>query len=104
MANFLSKLFGGSTENSEDAKAKAEKKNFELFKYDGMRAERLGNIDYAIKCYTQALAITDDFETLGYLAKAYIGQNELEEALNALFKMIEIDPSVANTLSYPGFG
>lgn len=97
MANFFKSLFSGNSESSEESKAKTEKKNFELFKYDGMRAERLGDINYAIKCYTQALAISDDFETLGYLSKAYIMQNELDKALLALDKMVEIDPSVATT-------
>ena len=59
MANFFKTFFTGNSGESEDDKAKAEKKNFELFKYDGMRAERIGQIDYAIKCYNEALAIQD---------------------------------------------
>ena len=97
MANFFKTFFTGNVAEPEDEKAKTEKKNFELFKYDGMRAERIGNIDYAIKCYTEALAIKEDFETLSYLAKAYIQQNELEEAMKALGRMVDIDPNVAST-------
>lgn len=97
MANFFKTFFTGNSVEPENEKAKAEKKNFELFKYDGMRAERIGNIDYAIKCYTEALAIQEDFETLSYLAKAYINQNELDEARKTLHRMIDIDPNVAST-------
>ncbi|WP_321518452.1 tetratricopeptide repeat protein [uncultured Bacteroides sp.] len=97
MANFFKTFFTGDSVEPENEKAKAEKKNFELFKYDGMRAERIGNIDYAIKCYTEALAIQDDFETLSYLAKAYINQSELGEARKTLHRMIDIDPNVAST-------
>lgn len=97
MANFLKAFFTGNTVETEEDKAKAEKKNFELFKYDGMRAERIGNIDYAIKCYQEALAIEEDFETLSYLSRAYVQQNELEEATKILHRMNEIDPNVAST-------
>ena len=97
MANLFKTLFTGDSADTENEKTKAEEKNFELFKYDGMRAERIGNIDYAIKCYTEALAIKEDFETLSYLAKAYIQQNELEQAMKVLQQMIDIDPNVAST-------
>ena len=97
MANLFKTLFTGDSADTENEKTKAEEKNFELFKYDGMRAERIGNFDYAIKCYNEALAIREDFETLSYLAKIYIQQNELDEAIKKLHQMIDIDPNVAST-------
>jgi len=97
MANLFKTLFTGDSVDSENEKTKAEEKNFELFKYDGMRAERIGQLDYAIKCYTEALAIKEDFETLSYLAKVYINQDELAEARKTLHQMIAIDPNVAST-------
>jgi len=97
MGNIFKTFFTGNPSEQEDNKAKTDKKNFELFKYDGMRAERIGNIDYAIKCYIEALAIEEDFETLSYLAKAYIQQNELDKAMKTLEHMIDIDPNVSST-------
>ena len=40
-----------------EEKQKNNQKNFEIFKYDGMRAQRMGRADYAIKCFTEALAL-----------------------------------------------
>ena len=61
MANFLKSFFGGSAESE---KQKTDQKNFELFKYDGLRAQRMGRIDYAIKCFNEALQLDEDFETM----------------------------------------
>ena len=64
MPNFFKSFFSGKTENPEEEKQKNAKKNFEIFKYDGLRAQRMGRPDYAIKCFNEALAIEEDFETL----------------------------------------
>ena len=44
---FLKSFFSGKSENSADDKLKNNQKNFEIFKYDGMRAQRMGRADYA---------------------------------------------------------
>lgn len=44
----LSSLFGGGKPN-EDQQAKQEKKNFEILKYDGIRARNMRQLPYAIK-------------------------------------------------------
>ena len=46
----LSSLFGGGKPN-EDQQAKQEKKNFEILKYDGIRARNMRQLPYAIKCF-----------------------------------------------------
>lgn len=76
---------------------KHEQKNFEIFKYDGMRAQRMGRTDYAIKCFTEALAIQEDFETMGYLAQVYTQTSELDEAHKLLERMTEIEPEHIST-------
>ena len=48
-------------------KAKNEQKNFDILKYDGVRAQKMGKLAYAIKCFTEALNIQEDFETMSYL-------------------------------------
>ena len=57
MPNFFKSFFSGKSESPESEKQKAAQKNFEIFKYDGLRAQRMGRPDYAIKCFTEALAI-----------------------------------------------
>ena len=37
MGNFFTSLFSGSSESPEESKAKEDKKNFDIFKYDGVR-------------------------------------------------------------------
>lgn len=65
MGNFFTSLFSSSkpAEATED-KAKNEQKNFDILKYDGVRAQKMGKLVYAIKCFTEALNIQEDFETI----------------------------------------
>ena len=58
MGNFFTSLFSSSkpAEATED-KAKNEQKNFDILKYDGVRAQKMGKLVYAIKCFTEALNI-----------------------------------------------
>ena len=63
---FFKSFFSGKPANPEEEKQKNNQKNFEIFKYDGMRAQRMGRADYAIKCFTEALALQEDFETIWY--------------------------------------
>ena len=95
---FFKSFFSGKPANPEEEKQKNNQKNFEIFKYDGMRAQRMGRADYAIKCFTEALALQEDFETMGYLAQVYIQSNELDEAHQLLERMIRIEPEHTSTL------
>lgn len=97
MPNFFKSLFSGKTENPEEEKQKNAKKNFEIFKYDGLRAQRMGRPDYAVKCFTEALAIEEDFETLGYLSQIYIQTVELTKAHEILHRMTELEPELTST-------
>lgn len=95
---FLSSLFSGKQENPETEKQKNDQKHFEIFKYDGMRAQRMGRADYAIKCYNEALALQEDFETMGYLAQVYVQTGDLEKARQLLERMTAKEP--AHTPTY----
>ena len=57
MPNFFKSFFSGKSETPESEKQKNDQKNFEIFKYDGLRAQRMGRPDYAVKCFIEALAI-----------------------------------------------
>ena len=93
MGNFFTSLFSSSkpAEATED-KAKNEQKNFDILKYDGVRAQKMGKLAYAIKCFTEALNIQEDFETMSYLVSAYTMANDLGKAEDVLNRMVEMEP------------
>lgn len=97
MPNFFKSFFSGKADTPEEEKKKTARKNFEIFKYDGLRAQRMGRPDYAVKCFTEALAIEEDFETLGYLSQLYIQMGELDKARDLLNRMVELEPELVST-------
>lgn len=96
MASFLKSLFGGKT-NAEEEKQKKETKNFEILKFDGLRAQRIGRVDYAVKCFTEALLIREDFETMNYLSSLYIRLGETQQARDLLKRMTKLEPDLPAT-------
>lgn len=101
MGNIFKSLFSSPKTNEEpDSSPKADEKNFDLFKYDGIRAQRIGKIQYAIKCYEEALLLKADLETMVYLVSAYIAAHEFESALETTARMLELEPeNIGNHLS-----
>ena len=97
MPNFFKSFLSGKSETLESEKQKNDRKRFEIFKYDGLRAQRMGRPDYAVKCFTEALAIEEDFETLGYLSQLYVQLGETAKARKLLEKMAVMEPHVTNT-------
>lgn len=81
---FWKTLLGGVDETPEEDKKNADAKQFDLLKYDGVKAMRIGQFDYAVKCYREALKIQDDLEVRDYLAQALIRQGQLAEAITEL--------------------
>ena len=56
MGNFFKSLFSSSkAATPEEEKSKNDQKNFDILKYDGVRAQKIGQVAYAIKCFTEAL-------------------------------------------------
>lgn len=99
MGNFFTSLFSSSkNEDSAEEKTKNEQKNFDILKYDGVRAQKIGQVAYAVKCFTEALNIQEDFETMNYLASAYSMANQTEKALEILNRMVEMEPEHVQTL------
>ncbi|WP_101543718.1 tetratricopeptide repeat protein [Bacteroides cutis] len=94
---FFKSFFSSKPITPEEEKQKNIQKHFEIFKYDGMRAQRMGRTDYAIQCFTEALALQEDFETMGYLAQVYIQTGALDEAHKLLERMTEIEPEHTST-------
>lgn len=80
-------LFGGN-KNSDSEKTKS----FDILKYDGIRAMRIGKLTYAIKCFKEAIGIQEELETMGHLAMAYSQVNQMDEARATMIRMTEIAP------------
>lgn len=97
MPNFFKSFFSGKSETPESEKQKNDQKRFDIFKYDGMRAQRMGRPDYAVKCFTEALAIEEEFETMTYLSQLYIQMGEVEKARELLEKMAVMEPDMVST-------
>ena len=99
MGNFFKSLFSSSkAATPEEEKSKNDQKNFDILKYDGVRAQKIGQVAYAIKCFTEALKLQEDFETMTYLVAAYTTANKADEALEVLNRMVELEPDHINTL------
>ena len=90
--NIFKALFGGKEEKPEDKKRADEERDFDVLKYDGVRALRSGQHDYAIRCFTHALQMKDDLEIRDYLSQACIRADMLPEAFEQLLKIAEAQP------------
>ena len=95
MGNFFSSLFSSSkTTSNEETQAKNEAKNFDILKYDGIRAlQCCGKQAYGIKCLREALNIREDVEAMAYLVSGYTMTQQLDKALETNDRLIEIDPT-----------
>lgn len=89
---FWKTFFGGEPDSPEEEKKNAEAKNFDLLKYDGVKALRIHQTDYAIRCFREALKIQDDAETHDYLQQALTASGQLDEALAELQTMLTLQP------------
>ncbi|MCC8186827.1 MAG: tetratricopeptide repeat protein [Bacteroides sp.] len=96
MVSFLKSLFGEKT-NAAEEQQKKETKKFEILKFDGLRAQRIGRVDYAVKCFTEALLLQEDFETMNYLSSLYIGLGDTQQARDLLTRMICLEPDLPAT-------
>ena len=79
----FSSLFGGSKKTEEE-------KNFDILKYDGIRAMRIGKLTYALTCFEEATAIQEDLETMQHQANTYIRVNRMDDARQLMNRMTEI--------------
>ena len=79
----FSSLFGGNKKTEEE-------KNFDILKYDGIRAMRIGKLTYALKCFEEATAIQEDLETMQHQANTYIRVNRMDDARQLMNRITEI--------------
>lgn len=90
--NIFKALFGGSEETPEEKQKADEARRFDMFKYDGVKAAKMGQPDYAVKCYREALAIREDLEVRDYLAQALIRMGDLDGAREQLKMLADAEP------------
>ena len=57
----------------------------------------MGKLAYAIKCFTEALNIQEDYETMGYLVLTYTAAGKAEEAVALLDRMLVLEPDHAES-------
>lgn len=87
------KLFGGSsTDAGQTNEEEKKEKDFEVLKYDGIRALKQGQLAYAIQCFTSALERKEDLEVRDYLSQAFVHNNELLPAYEQLEKLAAAQP------------
>lgn len=89
---FLKSLFGGAEETPEQIEERQKENDFDVLRTDGQRANRMGQYEYAIRCYRKALEIKEDLEVRDYLAHALIHNNELDAAIEELKILQQAEP------------
>ncbi|MDR2968833.1 MAG: hypothetical protein LBV32_04415 [Tannerellaceae bacterium] len=95
----LSSLFSfGKKEDSQENKQKSEQKNFDILKYDGVRALQIRQVKYAIRCFREALNIRKDTETMNLLISAYHTAQDTESALEVANELVELEPENTGAL------
>ena len=89
---FWNALFGGTEQTPEEEKQEEEAKRFDLLKYDGIRAYKMGQTDFAIRCLNEALKMHDDLEARDYLSQALVRNGDLEAGLRELQYIARSEP------------
>ena len=92
---FFSTFFGGKQLSPEEEKKEQEAKKFDLLKYDGVKAMKMGQVDYAVRCFTEALRMQDDLEIHDYLSQVLLRQGDLDAAMNELRTLGDAEPENA---------
>lgn len=90
--NIFKRLFGVAQEEKVPTKEELQaenSKNFDILKYDGVRALKTQRYDYAIECFRHALDINEDLEIHDYMSQAYLALGDLPNAYQHLQKLAE---------------
>lgn len=96
---FFSSLFSSSKkEETQEDKQQNGQKNFDILKYDGVRALQIRQVKYAIRCFEEALNIQKDPETMTFLISAYNMAQDIESALETANELVDLEPENTNAL------
>jgi len=94
MFKFIKSIFN----TSDEVNADQNDKNFEILKYDGIKALRIGETKYAVKCFTEAIALKKDYECSIWLSNSYFQLDENEKAIDAATEALNIKNNDIETL------
>ncbi len=94
---FFKTLFGGGVSDPVEEQKKQIQKEFEILKYDGIRARRMHRMDYARKCFEESIKLQDDFETYAQLVQLLFETGDFQAALEPLDHMAKAEPHIAET-------
>lgn len=73
----------------EEQQKEQEAKKYDLLKYDGVKAMKIGQTDYAIRCFQEALKLNDsDLEVRDYLSQVLLRKGDLDGALEQLQSLL----------------
>ena len=92
---FLNALFGGSQLTPEEERQEQTAKKFDLLKYDGVKALKTGQADYAVRCFHEAQKLREDLEVHDYLSQALLQQGNLADAMAELQVLAVAEPENA---------
>ena len=90
--NILKALFGSSEQSPEEEKQNKTERQFDLLKYDGVKAMKIGRANYAVKCFEEALQIHDDLEVRDYLSRTLAATGNFEQALEQVEHLMTAQP------------
>lgn len=85
-------MFGGKEESAGEKERRESERRFDILKYDGLRALRSGETDYAVRCLRQALDMKEDPEAMGFLAEALMAARQAGEAYEVLERLSVLLP------------
>ena len=91
--NILKALFGNSSQTTEEEKQSEADRQFDLLKYDGVKAMKTGQAAYAVKYFQEALRRREDLEVRDYLSRVLAAQGEYAQAIEQLRLLIEAQPA-----------
>lgn len=97
MGSFFKVLFGSHADDGEKAEEKEKERKFDILKYDGVKALKMGKTGYAVRCFNEALNLREEAEALEYLAMAYIRQGENAEAIETYNRLTVLVPEDTDT-------
>lgn len=90
---FWNAFFGGKELSPEEEKQEQEAKKYDLLKYDGVKAMKTGQLDYAVRCFEEALKMKNDLEVRDYLSQVLTAKGDLDGALAELGRMAQAEPA-----------
>ncbi len=96
---FFKSLFSTKDEDPGHGSDASRARDFDVLKYDGIRALRSGQAGYAARCFTHALGIMDDLEVREHLSAAYVSTGEYANAYEQLAVILGEQPGNVNLMA-----